>query len=77
MLQLTGVLPVYLCYYLMAILTLHAKTQQYKFALLPVGLVLAFRAATKYDMAAGSLEQKFQNFGHCVHPIVHAPTVLY
>ncbi|KAI0095139.1 hypothetical protein BDY19DRAFT_879813 [Irpex rosettiformis] len=65
-LQLTEVLPVYLCYYLMAVLTVQSNTLQYKLALLPVGLVLAFRAATKYDMAAGNPDQKFQNFGHCL-----------
>jgi hypothetical protein len=65
-LQLTGVLPVHLCYFLMALLVLLPNTQRYRLSLLPVGLVLAFRAGTKYDMAAGDPNQKFQNFGHCV-----------
>lgn len=65
-LALRGLLPVYLIYYLMAVLAIKPDTLRFRLSLLPLGLILAFRAFTQYDVAAGNQNQKFQNFGHCV-----------
>lgn len=65
-LALRGLLPVYLIYYIVAVLAIKPDTLQFRLSLLPLGLILAFRAFTQYDVAAGNQNQKFQNFGHCV-----------
>ena len=61
-----GVLPAYLCYYVMAVLVTSPGTKIYRMSLMPLGVFLAFRAATSFDYAAGDPAQNFQNDGQCV-----------
>ena len=63
---ISGVLPVYLCYYIMALLVILPGTRYYRLALLPIGLYLAFRAGTTYDVSCGDPAQKYRNYGQCV-----------
>lgn len=66
----TGILPAFACYYLTAVLVCLPNTRILRTALLPVSLLLAWRAATQYDVSAGIDEQGHLNYGLCVSPSI-------
>ena len=59
-------LPVYTCYYSMAVLVLLPGMRFYRLALLPPALFLTWTAATRSDASAGMPEYNHNNYGHCV-----------
>lgn len=61
-------LPVFICYYAMAVLVLLPDTRHFRLALLPLALALTWRAATRSDASIGMPQYNHNNYGHCVSP---------
>jgi hypothetical protein len=59
----TGVLPALVAYFLTAFLVCRPETRTYRIALLPVTLLLIWRAAVGYDMTGGDERINHINLG--------------
>jgi hypothetical protein len=66
---LTGLLPVFACYYALAVLVLLPNTRLLRLALGPVALYLTYHTATCYDLDSGHQPGfAYSNYGLVVRP---------
>lgn len=61
-------IPVYSCYYAMAMLALMPSTQLHRLVLWPPAMYALWKAGTGLDISGGMLEYNHTNYGYCVRP---------
>ena len=65
------VIPLVVCYFIVAVLAVTPRTRAIRVALCPVVALLAFRAAVSVDMSQGNPERKFFNIEYVVRIFQH------
>lgn len=58
--------PMFICYYVMAVLVLTPSTRLHRLALLPPALYALWNAGARVDISNGMSKYNHNNYGYCV-----------